>query len=55
MTSQELVLELQQILKEEYGLDLPYEKVVRIGKFILSYFETLLSIETNKNKNKNGN
>lgn len=49
MISRELILELQQILKEEFGLDLPYEKVVRMGNFLLLYFEALLSEETNKN------
>ena len=54
MISRELILELQQILKEEFELDLPYQKVVQIGNFLLSYFEALLSIEANTNKNKYG-
>lgn len=53
MISRELILELKKILKEEFALDLPYEKVVQIGNFLLSYFETLLSIENDgNNKNK---
>jgi hypothetical protein len=53
MISRELILELREILKVEFALDLPYEKVVQIGNFLLSYFETLLSIENDgNNKNK---
>lgn len=49
MISQPLILELQQILKEEFDLDLPYEKVVQMGNFLLLYFEALLSEEANTN------
>lgn len=45
MISRKLILELQQILKEEFELDLPYEKVLRVGNFLLLYFEALLSEE----------
>lgn len=52
MVSRELILELQMILKEEFGLDLPYTKAANIGNFLLKYFEVLLLIEANKNKKK---
>jgi hypothetical protein len=48
MISKELILELQQILKDELKLDLPYENVVKIGNFLVSYFEALLSAEKDK-------
>jgi len=48
MISKELILELQQILKDELKLDLPYENVVKIGNFLVNYFEALLSAEKDK-------
>jgi hypothetical protein len=48
MVSRELILELQIILKEEFGLDLTYEKTESLGNFLTSYFKTLIFINSKK-------
>jgi hypothetical protein len=41
MVSQQLLIELQQIIKEEYGQDLEMNKVSEIGNGIVGYFDLL--------------
>jgi len=45
MLSKNLLLELQEIFKEDYGIDLEYNEVERLGQFLVTYFEVLLKTE----------
>lgn len=51
MISRELVLEFQQIVKEEYGQELDYEKATEIANGIVDYYKHLKEayIEIHKN------
>lgn len=51
MVSQQLLIELQQIIKEEYGQDLEMEKVSQIGNGLVSYFDLLAKINHENNQN----
>jgi hypothetical protein len=42
--SKELVLELQQIIKEEYGRDVTYEDAYEIGSGMVGYFDLLAKL-----------
>ena len=41
MVSQELLLELRMIIKEDYGVELPIQDVSLIGNSLVEVFETL--------------
>lgn len=49
MVSQELLLELRTIIKEDYKVELPMEEVSVIGNSLVEVFETLaqMSMEIN--------
>lgn len=46
MVSQELLLELKDIIQEDYGVDLPMQAVSEIGNSLVGYFELLAKIES---------
>jgi len=48
MVSQELLIELKQILREDFGLDLPMEAVANIASVFVSYFDLLAKINYQK-------
>lgn len=50
MFSQQLLQELQQIIKEEYGQDLEIEKVSQISDNLIGYFDLLAKIHHENNK-----
>lgn len=45
MLTRELMEELRQILREDYGCDLPLEEAAQIASSFVSYFELLTSDE----------
>lgn len=55
MPSQQLVKELQMILKDEYGLDFGFQKASKIAREFTDAFDLLAEInyENIDNKNKN--
>ena len=52
MVSQELLLELKQILKEDYGVELKLEEVLDIALVLIGFAETAMKIEARKNNSK---
>jgi hypothetical protein len=50
MVSQQLLNELQQIIREECGQDLEIEKVSQIGNGLVSYFDLLAKINHENNQ-----
>lgn len=46
MISNNLLLELRQIIKEEYGLVLNLQEITELGTTLLAFVETLLKIES---------
>ncbi|NMB56546.1 hypothetical protein GYA19_01240 [Candidatus Beckwithbacteria bacterium] len=56
MISRNLLLELKQILEEEFDLKLTLQEVTDIGAELLAFIETLLKIEAKYNyETKGGN
>lgn len=51
MVSQQLLNELQQIIKEEYGQDLEIGKVSEIGNGLVGYFDLLAKMYHENNQN----
>lgn len=49
MISHKLVLELKQILKEDYGAKLSLEEVYEIGSSWISFIEILIKIKSKTN------
>lgn len=49
MVSQKLLLELKQILKEDYGVELKLEEVLDIALVLIGFAETAMRIEAKKN------
>lgn len=45
MISKALLKELDQIVREEYNMNLTEAQVARFGEFLVSYFQTLIDIE----------
>lgn len=45
MISDELVIELQDILKRNYGFDLSFEETAKIGNDWVAVFDTLAQID----------
>lgn len=45
MVSQRLLLELKQILEEDYGLNLKLDEVLEIAMTLIGFAETLMKIE----------
>ena len=54
MVSQQLLIELKEIIKAEYGQDLEMEKVSRIGNDMVNYFDLLAKMQ-NENNQSNAN
>jgi hypothetical protein len=52
MVSQQLLNELREIIKEEYGQDLEMEKVSQIGNGLVGYFDLLAKINHKNNENE---
>jgi hypothetical protein len=44
MISDKLILELQAIIKDEYGRDLSFDEVAKIGNDLVVIFDTLAKI-----------
>jgi len=53
MISRNLLLELKQILEEEFNLKLTLQEVTEIGMSLLAFTETLLKIESVNNGGNN--
>jgi len=51
MVSQQLLNELREIIREEYGQDLEMEKVSQIGNGLVGYFDLLTKIHHKNNEN----
>lgn len=51
MVSQQLLEELKEIIKEEYGPDLEMEKISQIGNGLVDYFDLLAKIHHKNNQN----
>ena len=45
MVSQKLLLELRQILKEDYNVDLKLEEVLDVALVLIGFAETAMKIE----------
>ncbi len=45
MISKPLLKELDQILREEYNMNLPEAKLANFAEFLVSYFQTLIDIK----------
>jgi len=52
MISKALLQELDQILRDEYKLNLTEAKLSNFGEFLLGYFQTLIDIEKDCEKGK---
>lgn len=50
MVSQQLLDELKNIIKEEYGQDLEMEKVSQIGNGLVGYFDLLAKMYHENNQ-----
>lgn len=46
MVSQELLVELRTIIKEDYGADLAMQEVSLIANSLVGFFETLAQLES---------
>ena len=55
MLSQELLVELQTIIKEDYSRELDLEQVSLIGRDLVGYFDLLAKIHHESIENKNDN
>ena len=54
MVSQQLLDELKEIIKEEYGQDLEMDKISQIGNGLVGYFDLLAKMHhQNKQNNEN--
>jgi len=51
MVSQQLLNELQEIIKEEYGQDLDMDKISQIGNGLVGYFDLLAKMNHENNQN----
>lgn len=54
MISQPLLLELKNILEEDYNLKLTMQEVMEIATVLLGFTETLIKIESKLNLNMKG-
>ncbi|NTV40777.1 MAG: hypothetical protein HGA61_00690 [Candidatus Moranbacteria bacterium] len=50
MVSQQLLNELKEIIKQEYGQDLEMEKISQIGNGLVGYFDLLAKIHHKTNQ-----
>lgn len=55
MVSQQLTKELQQILREDYGLDLSYKEASQTAREFTDAFDLLAEIDYKNINNKNKN
>ena len=46
--SKKLIKELDEVMKEEFDLVLPPDKLEKFAQFLLGYFELLLSLDREK-------
>ncbi len=51
MVSQQLLQELKEIIKDEYGQDLEIDKVSQIGNGLVGYFDLLAKMHHEINQN----
>jgi len=51
MVSQQLLNELKEIIKEEYGKDLEMDKISQIGNGLVGYFDLLAKMQHENNLN----
>lgn len=51
MVSQQLLDELREIIKEDYGQDLEMEKISQIGNGLVGYFDLLAKMHHENNQN----
>lgn len=51
MVSQQLLNELKEIIKEEYGQDLEVGKISQIGNGLVGYFDLLAKMHHENNQN----
>lgn len=49
MISQQLLIELKEILEQDYKLKLTMQEVAEMGTALLAYVETLMKIESKVN------
>lgn len=54
MVSEELILELQKIIKDTYGRDVTFEEASQIGNTMVGYFDTLARIYHEMKKDDRG-
>ena len=54
MVSKKLLKKLQQIIKEEYGIELKPKEVSDIGNSLIGFFELLIEIDGEKYAIKEG-
>jgi len=52
MISDELILELQEIIKRKYGTDLSFIETARIANDLIAVFDVLAQIEFRENEGK---
>lgn len=50
IVSNKLILELQQIIKEEYGKDLSLDDVSQVANGLVGYFDLLAKMNHENNK-----
>lgn len=55
MISQQLITELQTIIREEYGQDLEIKEISKLANDLVGYFNLLAKINHKKNDNENIN
>lgn len=55
MLNQELIIELKDILKDDFGLSLSIEEVKQIAAVFISYFDLLVKIDSLTYVPKGGN
>lgn len=54
MLSQELIIELKQILEEDFGVFLSITDTIESGSAFLTYFELLARVDCLKERKKDG-
>ncbi len=55
MLNQELIIELKDILKDDFGLSLSIEEVQHIAVRFISYFDLLAKIDSHNHISEGGN
>ena len=52
MISEKLTIELQEIIKTQYGIDLSFQETTRIGNGLVEVFDVLTKIDFKEKYNK---